>query len=107
RVIRGQLVLGDGKEGQVLGTVVLTDTDGEQVDWARPDFDGGFALALPREGRYVIVATARGWAPVAQVADLDGDGRPLIPRPADGGGTDHPRRRAGPPRHGHDVPRLR
>ncbi|QCX29017.1 MFS transporter [Nocardioides jishulii] len=73
KVVRGQVVLGSAQSEQVLGTVVLTRPDGQQVDWARPDFDGHFSLAFPRDGRYLLVATARGWAPRVAVTDLTAD----------------------------------
>ena len=80
RVIRGRLLLGSFEAPspvQVMGTVVLTRPDGSQVDWARPDFDGHFSLALPRRGRYLVIATARGWAPRVTVADLADDDEPI------------------------------
>lgn len=77
KVVRGRIVLGTPRTEQVLGTVVLTRPDGQQVDWARPDFDGHFALAYPRDGRYLMVATARGWAPKVLVTDLTGECGPV------------------------------
>lgn len=74
RVVRGRIVLGTTRPEQVLGTVVLTRADGQQVDWARPDFDGHFSLAFPHDGRYLMVTTARGWAPRVLVTDLAGEG---------------------------------
>ncbi|MBE7324603.1 MFS transporter [Nocardioides sp. Y6] len=73
KVVAGRIVLGTPRHEQVLGTVVLTRPDGQQVDWARPDFDGHFALAYPHDGRYLMVATARGWAPRVTVTDLAGE----------------------------------
>lgn len=72
KVVRGHITLGSAQPEQVLGTVVLTRPDGQQVDWARPDFDGHFTLAYPRDGRYLMVTTARGWAPRVTVTDLSG-----------------------------------
>lgn len=77
KVVRGRIVLGTQRPEQVLGTVVLTRPDGQQVDWARPDFDGRFSLAFPRDGRYLMVATARGWAPRVLVTDLTGECSPV------------------------------
>lgn len=77
RVIKGRLLLPSSVPEQVMGTVVLTRTNGQQVDWARPDFEGHFSLALPADGRYLLVGTARGRAPRVMVADLTGDCSPV------------------------------
>lgn len=77
KVVHGRIVLGTKRAEQVLGTVVLTRPDGKQVDWARPDFDGHFSLAYPHDGRYLVVATARGWAPRVLVTDLTGGSAPV------------------------------
>ncbi|QCC78564.1 MFS transporter [Nocardioides daphniae] len=81
KVVRGRILLAAPAAGaqpeHVLGTVVLTCPDGQQVDWARPDFDGHFSLAFPRDGRYLLVATARGWAPRVSVTDLTAGCAPL------------------------------
>src|SRR3546814_501202 len=75
-VVRGILRIGGEAPRQTAAIVTVTQVDGTPVDWARCDQEGGYSVALPGPGRYVIVGNARGWAPHAQCADL-GDGTAL------------------------------
>ena len=52
--------------------VTVLQTDGEPVDWSRVDTDGNYSVALPGAGKYLMVANAAGWAPMAEVFDFDG-----------------------------------
>ncbi|WP_285314032.1 MFS transporter [Pseudarthrobacter sp. fls2-241-R2A-168] len=52
--------------------VTVLRTDGEPVDWSRVDVEGNYSVALPGAGRYLMVANAGGWAPMAEVFDFDG-----------------------------------
>jgi hypothetical protein len=36
------------------------------------DSDGNYSVALPGAGKYLMVANAAGWAPMAEVFDFDG-----------------------------------
>jgi hypothetical protein len=42
------------------------------VDWSRVDTDGNYSVALPGAGKYLMVANAAGWAPMAEVFEFDG-----------------------------------
>jgi MFS family permease len=50
--------------------VSVATVDGESVDWARTDAEGRFTVAVPRWGRFVLVASAPGWASTAVVTEL-------------------------------------
>jgi MFS family permease len=63
--------------------VTVMTTDGSQVDWSRGDDDGSFSVVLPRAGRYLVLANARGWAPLAQVLEFTKDDRQTNIRLAD------------------------
>ncbi|MGY2744725.1 MFS transporter [Pseudarthrobacter sp. O4] len=52
--------------------VTVLQTTGEPVDWSRVDSDGNYSVALPGAGKYLMVANAAGWAPMAEVFDFDG-----------------------------------
>lgn len=51
--------------------VTVLHPDGRHVDWGRTDGEGRFALALPEEGTYLVVASADGWAPQSGLVHLD------------------------------------
>lgn len=53
--------------------VSVLQTEGEPVDWSLVDTEGNYSVALPGVGKYVVVASARGWAPVAEIFDFDGE----------------------------------
>ena len=52
--------------------VTAVDLAGQQLDWSRADNDGAFSLALPRAGRYLLIANADGWRPQSTVLDFAG-----------------------------------
>ena len=52
--------------------VTVLQTDGDPVDWSRVDTEGNYSVALPGTGKYLMVANAAGWAPMAEVFDFDG-----------------------------------
>jgi MFS family permease len=52
--------------------VTVLQTTGEPVDWSRVDSEGNYSVALPGAGKYLMVANAAGWAPMAEVFDFDG-----------------------------------
>lgn len=68
-VVRGRVESSTGRPVRSAVVTLLTPS-GEQVDWSQVDPAGDFSLAIPEEGRYVVVAAAEGWTPRAQVADL-------------------------------------
>lgn len=45
--------------------------DGEAIDWSRADNQGVFSLAVPGPSDYLIVVTAKGWAPDAEVVNFN------------------------------------
>ncbi|MCQ1986925.1 MULTISPECIES: MFS transporter [unclassified Arthrobacter] len=54
------------------GTVTVLDSGGSPVDWDRTDQDGGYAVLLPGEGQYVMVASQASWLPVSEVLAIRG-----------------------------------
>lgn len=68
-VVRGVVV---GPAGKPVRNAVVTvlDLDGEPADWSRADNEGRYTLALPGEGRYLVVSSAEGWAPTSEVAEF-------------------------------------
>jgi len=73
-VVHGSVLEASG-EPAFPSVVSIITTDGSQVDWCRGDDDGSFSVVLPRAGRYLVLANARGWAPLAQVLEFDRDRR--------------------------------
>ena len=71
-LVRGRVT---GVRGRPLRHAVATvlQPDGEHVDWGRTDSEGRFALALPEEGRYLLVVSAEGWAPHSSMVELSAD----------------------------------
>ena len=61
-----------GPAGKPVRNAVVTvlDLDGEPADWSRADNEGRYTLALPGEGRYLVVSSAEGWAPSSEVAEF-------------------------------------
>lgn len=76
-ILWGRLVMGDSGTSRP-GTVALLGLDGEQLDWARLDNNGRYALAVPGPGSYVAAANAVGWKPVATVFDFTPDHGELV-----------------------------
>ncbi|MCQ1953488.1 MFS transporter [Arthrobacter sp. zg-Y238] len=54
------------------GTVTVLDSAGGPVDWDRADHDGGYAVLLPGDGQYVMVASQARWLPVSEVLAIRG-----------------------------------
>lgn len=54
--------------------VSVMGTDGEAVDWSRADNDGVYSVVLPSAGKYLVVTSADGWAPHAQVLEFSASG---------------------------------
>jgi hypothetical protein len=52
--------------------VTVLQTGGEPVDWSRVDTEGNYSVALPGAGKYLMVANAAGWSPMAEVFEFDG-----------------------------------
>jgi MFS family permease len=72
-IVRG--VVTDTRERPIRqGVVSVLHTDGRHVDWSRTDNEGRYALALPGAGRYLVIASADGWAPQSGLVDLDESG---------------------------------
>jgi MFS family permease len=76
-VAAGELVI----QGRVLApdhrpltpaVVTVLQTGGEPVDWSRVDTEGNYSVALPGAGKYLMVANAAGWTPMAEVFEFDG-----------------------------------
>lgn len=69
-LVRGRVLSPQGRPlRQAVATVL--HTDGRHVDWGRTDNEGRFALALPEEGRYLLVVSADGWAPQSGLVHLE------------------------------------
>jgi MFS family permease len=73
RVVRGRVLPGGMSPGGLPGIVTVFTTDGVHVDWARIDHDGNYSVVLPGDGRYLVTATARGWAPHAEILEYRGE----------------------------------
>ena len=54
------------------GVVTVRDSGGDPVDWDRADDAGRYAVVLPGDGRYVLVATQHQWRPVSEVVAFPG-----------------------------------
>lgn len=52
--------------------VTVVDLAGDQVDWARVEPDGSYAIVLPGPGDYLTVTAADGWAPHSEVVRVQG-----------------------------------
>lgn len=72
-VITGKVVLPNGLPTSTPSIVAVLDLDGLQLDWSRADRDGGYSAVVPGPGRYVLVANTVGWAPAAQVLEIDSE----------------------------------
>ncbi|MCC9204840.1 MFS transporter [Arthrobacter sp. zg-Y769] len=66
-MVRGRLLAAPDGRPVGRGTVTVVDSDGRPVDWDRADDDGRYAVLLPGEGRYVMVASHVRWRPVSEV----------------------------------------
>lgn len=64
----------DSQANPVRSAVISALTpEGEHVDWSRVDSVGGFSLALPGPGRYLLVTSADDWVPDSRVIAFDGE----------------------------------
>lgn len=70
-VVQGRVLAVDHRPLTPAVVTVLQVT-GEPVDWSRVDTEGNYSVALPGAGKYLMVANAAGWAPMAEVFEFDG-----------------------------------
>jgi MFS family permease len=70
-VVQGRVLAPDHRPLSPAVVTVL-QTDGDPVDWSRLDAEGNYSVALPGAGKYLMVANATGWSPMAEVFDFDG-----------------------------------
>ena len=70
-VVQGRVLTSD-RRPVTPAVVTVLHTSGDPVDWSRVDSDGNYSVALPGAGKYLMVANAAGWAPMAEVFDFDG-----------------------------------
>ncbi|MEN8585019.1 MFS transporter [Burkholderia sp. RS01] len=70
-VVQGRVLAADHRP-LTPAVVTVLQTTGEPVDWSRVDTEGNYSVALPGAGKYLMVANAAGWAPMAEVFDFDG-----------------------------------
>ncbi|MCU1436253.1 MAG: transporter [Pseudarthrobacter sp.] len=70
-VVQGRVLAPDHRP-LTPAVVTVLRTDGDPVDWSRVDTEGNYSVALPGAGKYLMVANAAGWAPMAEVFDFDG-----------------------------------
>jgi hypothetical protein len=70
-VVQGRVLAPDHRP-LTPAVVTVLQTEGEPVDWSRVDTEGNYSVALPGAGKYLVVANAAGWAPMAEVFDFDG-----------------------------------
>ena len=108
-VVQGRVLAPDHRP-LTPAVVTVLQTEGEPVDWSRVDTEGNYSVALPGAGKYLVVANAAGWAPMAEVFDFDGrtlkqnfllaDRLEIRGRAAVGGAARGRRRGDAPARHG-------
>lgn len=70
-VVQGR-VLAPDQRPLTPAVVTVLQTGGEPVDWSRVDAEGNYSVALPGADKYLMVANAAGWAPMAEVFEFDG-----------------------------------
>jgi MFS family permease len=70
-VVQGRVLAPDHRP-VTPAVVTVLETAGEPVDWSRVDAEGNYSVALPGAGKYLMVANAAGWAPMAEVFEFDG-----------------------------------
>ena len=68
-LVRGLVKRESGKPIRQAVVTVL-HPDGRHVDWGRTDDEGRYVLALPSTGRYLVVASADGWAPQSGLVEI-------------------------------------
>ena len=68
-VVQGVMRSSAGRPMRGAVVTVLT-TDGDHIDWSRANNDGEYSVVMPGPGRYLMVASAEGWAPTSGVVVL-------------------------------------
>ncbi|WP_165821235.1 MFS transporter [Nocardioides gansuensis] len=76
-VVRGRAECADGRPAR-LAIVSVHSAGGQQVDWARADNVGRWSVVLPAEGEHLVVCSAEGWAPQAELLELSSDTTTLL-----------------------------
>ncbi|MEU6812344.1 MFS transporter [Streptomyces sp. NPDC046831] len=76
RGFHGRVLAADGAP-VARAKVTLIDRRGRQAGSTLSGADGGYALAVPAGGPYVLAARAAGHGPLASAATHDGDDRPV------------------------------
>lgn len=71
-MVKGTMLADDGSTPVPGGVVTVMDRHGDPVDWDRADDGGRYAVVLPGDGRYVLVATQHEWRPVAETLAFPG-----------------------------------
>ncbi|MFJ7749472.1 MFS transporter [Arthrobacter sp. NPDC097144] len=71
-MVKGTMLADDGSTPVPGGVVTVMDLRGDPVDWDRADDGGRYAVVLPGNGRYVLVATQHQWRPVAETLAFPG-----------------------------------
>ncbi|MDK1358951.1 MFS transporter [Arthrobacter sp. zg-Y1219] len=71
-MITGTMLADDGRTPVPGGLVTVLDRGGVPVDWDRGDDGGRYAVVLPGDGRYVLVATQQQWRPVSEAVTFSG-----------------------------------
>lgn len=75
-VVTGSLLTPTGLPVRRAVVTALAES-GAHIDWGRVE-GGTYKLALPGEGRYVLVASGDGWATKAEFVELSGDTLPTL-----------------------------
>jgi EmrB/QacA subfamily drug resistance transporter len=70
--VRGTVQRADGA-GVAAAAITLIDPSGHQAGRATSETDGGYRLLIPRPGSYVLIASARGYQPVATTIEAGHD----------------------------------
>lgn len=70
-VVQGRVLAPDHRP-LTPAVVTVLQTGGEPADWSRVDIEGNYSVALPGPGKYLLVANAAGWSPMAEVFEFDG-----------------------------------
>lgn len=73
QVVKGRVVNPSGDSIRNAVVTVLTP-EGHSVDWGQVDTEGRFAVAIPREGDYLVVTAADGWRPRSRIMHLSAHG---------------------------------
>ena len=71
-MVTGTMLADDGRTPVPGGILTALDRRGEPVDWSRADDGGRYALVLPGNGQYVLIATQRQWRPISETFSFPG-----------------------------------